>query len=244
LPLGPRGSIASPRSATPTSPLVSGRDLWLGLGAAGATVFVAANDRWFRDRVLSSDSPEARGLARGAQPFGNATVVAPALLLLYGTARLSHRDSLERTALRMGISVGVAGGVALLVKEIVGRARPSERPADPYEFRPFSGHQSFPSGHAVVAFATATALASESRSRWVPWVAYPVATVVGWSRVHDDVHWASDVVAGAALGVFVSARTEGFLRQRFPALGLSMEPRTTGWRVAIEWRRGSLSGEE
>ncbi len=222
-------------SATPAPPIVSRRDLWLGLGAAGATALVAANDRWFKDRALAGDSPGERNLARDAQPLGNPAVVAPALLLAYGIARLEHRDALERAALRTGLSVGVAGGAALLVKEIVGRARPSEAPSDPYRFRPLTGRASFPSGHAVVAFATATALTRESGPRWVPWVAFPAATVVAWSRVHDDQHWASDVVAGAALGIFLSARTDEFLRRRgFTALGLSAGPGTAGWRVAVE----------
>ena len=165
-------------------------------------------------------------------------VVAPAILLTYVTARLSHREPLEHAAFRTGISVGVAGGAALLVKEIVGRDRPSEAPSDPDQFHPFSKHESFPSGHAVVAFATATALTRESGSRWVPWVAYPAAALVGWSRVHDDLHWTSDVVAGAALGIFLSVKTEDFLRRRrFAALGLCTEPRGAGWRVAIVLRR-------
>lgn len=223
------------RPVTPTPAFVSRRDLWLGLEAAGATALVVANDRWFRDRALAGDSPQARNLARDAQPLGDAVVVAPALLLVYGIARLGHRDSLGHAALRTGLSVGVAGGAALLVKEIVGRSRPSEAPADPYRFRPFSGRESFPSGHTVVAFATATALTHESASRWTPWVAFPTATIVAWSRVHDDQHWASDVVAGAALGIFLSARTDGFLRRRgFPPLRLSGGPRAAGWQVAIE----------
>jgi membrane-associated phospholipid phosphatase len=214
---------------------VTTRDLWLGLGAAGATALVAANDGWFRDRALEADSQAARSLARAVQPLGNVVVVAPAILLAYATARLSHREPLEHAALRTGVSVGVAGGAALLVKEIVGRDRPSEAPGDPDQFHPFSRHESFPSGHPVVAFATATALTRESGRPWVPWVAYPAAALVGWSRVHDDLHWTSDVVAGAALGIFLTAKTEDFLRRRrFPALGLSVEPRSVGWRVAIE----------
>jgi len=228
------------RAATLDPPLVTTRDLWLGLGAAGATALVAANDGWFRDRALEVDSRGARSLARAAQPLGNPGVVAPALLLTYVTARLARREPLEHATLRTGISVGVAGGAALLVKEIVGRDRPSEAPGDPDRFHPFSGHDSFPSGHAVVAFATATALTRETRSRWVPWVAYPAAALVGWSRVHDDLHWTSDVVAGAALGIFLSAKTEDFLaRRHFAALGLSVEPHGVGWRVAIELARAA-----
>ena len=80
-------------------------------------------------------------------------------------------------------------------------------------YRPFSGNTSFPSGHTTVAFATAAALARESRARWVPWVAYPVAALVGWSRLRDNRHWASDVVAGAAVGYGAAVATERFLHR-------------------------------
>ena len=84
--------------------------------------------------------------------------------------------------------------------------------ADPYQ--PFSGHASFPSGHSSLAFATATALDRETEAGWVPWVVYPIAGLVAWSRVHDDKHWTSDVVAGAALGAWTAAKTHDVLRER------------------------------
>jgi hypothetical protein len=68
--------------------------------------------------------------------------------------------------------------------------------------RPFSGHDPFPSGRTTIAFAADSALDRETSARWVPWVAYPIAGVVGWSRIRQDRHWTSDVVAGALLGLW------------------------------------------
>jgi hypothetical protein len=59
-----------------------------------------------------------------------------------------------------------------------------------------------------VAFALATAINRESSWRGTPWITYPLATLVGWSRVHDQQHWASDVVAGAALGTWTAHKVE------------------------------------
>jgi membrane-associated phospholipid phosphatase len=41
--------------------------------------------------------------------------------------------------------------------------------------------------------------------KWVPPVAYSLATLVGLSRIYDNAHWGSDVLAGAAIG-FLSAK--------------------------------------
>ena len=60
---------------------------------------------------------------------------------------------------------------------------------------------SFPSGHTSAAFSVATVFASRYRDhKWVPWVAYGVATLIGLSRLPDQAHFPSDLFAGAALG--------------------------------------------
>lgn len=68
-----------------------------------------------------------------------------------------------------------------------------------------SNHQSFPSGHAAVTFAGATVL-----ERHLGWkrsaLAYGVATYVAASRLHDNVHYLSDVAFGAAVGA-IAGRT-------------------------------------
>jgi membrane-associated phospholipid phosphatase len=69
----------------------------------------------------------------------------------------------------------------------------------------------------------AAVISHETGSRWVPWVGYPLAGLVGWSRVHDNEHWTSDVVAGAALGAWVAVKSDDWLRSRhWPAV--AMEP--------------------
>lgn len=68
-----------------------------------------------------------------------------------------------------------------------------------------SNHLSFPSGHAAITFAGATVL-----ERHLGWkqsiVGYSVASYVAASRLHDNVHFLSDVVFGAALGT-IAGRT-------------------------------------
>jgi membrane-associated phospholipid phosphatase len=64
-----------------------------------------------------------------------------------------------------------------------------------------------PSDHAVTAFAVAGTLCEELRRPWVTGLAYGTAGLVGWSRIHENRHWASDVVAGALVGAFAARLT-------------------------------------
>lgn len=60
-------------------------------------------------------------------------------------------------------------------------------------------HQSFPSGHTTTAFLTATSL-TYAYGWKAAVVAYPIAVYVGLTRLSEDAHWGSDIVAGAYLG--------------------------------------------
>ena len=70
--------------------------------------------------------------------------------------------------------------------------------------RPYSGvHTSFPSGHTVTAFLGAELLRREYGEKY-PGIAiagYTIATGVGFMRMYNNRHWASDVLAGAGVGI-------------------------------------------
>ena len=86
------------------------------------------------------------------------------------------------------------------------------RPNTGMPYNTFDGHQgphlnhSLPSAHTSNAFTTATVFATLYKDKkWVPPVAYGVAALIGASRVYNNAHWTSDVMAGAAVG-FLSAK--------------------------------------
>lgn len=80
-----------------------------------------------------------------------------------------------------------------VMKYSFGRPRPGNS----------DSHYSFPSGHTTTAFTTATSL-TYAYGWKAAVVAYPIATFVGLSRLSDDVHWGSDVVAGAFIGFWAA----------------------------------------
>jgi membrane-associated phospholipid phosphatase len=65
--------------------------------------------------------------------------------------------------------------------------------------RPDGTPYSFPSGHAAATFALAAVLERHLGYR-LAWPTLVIATYVATSRLHDNVHYPSDVVFGAAIG--------------------------------------------
>ena len=104
-------------------------------------------------------------------------------------ARHPLRERIAVTATSYVALTAVTGALKLTVKE----------------WRPDgSDNRSFPSGHAARAFAGAELVRSEYGWRWGAG-AYAVAAGVGLLRIAGEHHYAHDVLAGAAVGIF-SAR--------------------------------------
>lgn len=96
-------------------------------------------------------------------------------------------------------SLIASGLVSPLIKYSVGRERPNKT-SQTFSFKPFSGNASFPSGHTTQAFVIATVIAEHYPAWWMQTLAYGSAAMVGYSRIEQNMHFASDVTAGAALG--------------------------------------------
>src|SRR6476660_1049380 len=108
------------------------------------------------------------------------------------TAKNTAMDALTASIIGPGL-------IGTSVKYAVGRVRPNTA-TSAFNFKPFSNNQSFPSGHASQAFAVATAIAENYPAWWVQILCYGGAGMVGYARIEQNAHYASDVVAGALLG--------------------------------------------
>lgn len=128
----------------------------------------------------------------------------PVGLLAAGYMR--HDPYEESTALLCADAYADSAIPPLAIKAIARRRRPSEvPPLTPFgdEFFKDSWYKgsSFPSGHSAAAFSVAAVVAHRySNHKWVPVLAYGMATVISLSRITGQEHFPSDVFVGGVIG--------------------------------------------
>lgn len=191
-----------------TAPLRwQGRD-WLKVAIIGGSsgVLMVTTDKVAREMILRNQNETFKSFSKVMYPFGNR--LPPVLLAgLYATSLVTKNRRLEHATLSATKSLAISTILYTSSKALIRRQRPT-RTDDPLNFvAPFTkkGFTSFPSGHANTAFSVATAFALQYKDvKWVPWVAYSLASLTALSRLYDDRHWVSDVVIGASVGHFIT----------------------------------------
>ena len=182
----------------PSSPLISRHTAAVaGLLFAGALL----GDHEFREEAQERKSGMTNAVAGVGNSFGDWRILAPALGAGYLAGEIAGSGPVKGTFLRAGAAVALATGISSGLKYTIGRNRPDIAGTN-IEFRPFSGSNSFPSGHTAAAFAIATAVADQTTDGWSDYVLYGAASVTALSRINDNRHWTSDVLFGALIGHF------------------------------------------
>ena len=188
-----------------------GRHLKPTLGIILVTAGLVALDPHDAPYFRRTSSFERFNKAFSGTNMALGTGIVPLSFYAVGLAR---RDSFtQHTALLAGEAVADAEILTTVMKNVGRRLRPSDiLPNGDFSHTWFKAHGtftggsgSFPSGHTIAAFSVATVFAGRyRRHRWVPWVGYGLAGLVGFSRITLQAHFPSDVFAGAALGYVVS----------------------------------------
>lgn len=130
----------------------------------------------------------------------------------YVVSRAKRDEYAQKTFWLAGEAVLDSAILTTVIKDIDRRLRPRDVPQNSsgtwlgYGHGNYlSGVGSFPSGHTITAFSLATVFAGRyPNPRWHVWVAYGLATLVGFSRVPTQSHFPSDVFAGGALGFTIA----------------------------------------
>lgn len=163
--------------------------------------------------TLRGNSKTVRGISDYVTRFGG-TYEIYTLLGLGAESFVFKNQKLKTTTLLATQAYIVGGAVEVAVKFLTGRQRPnynlsSGNPEPTFHGPFYTGNDvnrtyidgSFPSGHTTVAFAAATVFAMEYMNKpLVPIISYTAATLIGLSRITENKHWLTDILAGAALG--------------------------------------------
>lgn len=181
--------------------LPSRQNLFLvGVGAGGALAVHPADTRVNEELT---DANWARSVFRPGAVLGQSYTLLGASIAVYTVGRAKGEDKISHTGMDMLRSLAISEVMVQTLKYTVRRERPDG-----------SGSNGFPSGHAADTFAIATALERHFGWRYaVP--AYAVASYIAASRLHDNVHYVSDVVFGAAVGT-IAGRTVTRHGREFP----------------------------
>ncbi len=119
------------------------------------------------------------------------------------TAVLLIPRKTRKYAVIMGVSLGLAALIGnLIIKPIVARERPFTVLTELPEILGRPDGYSFPSGHTISSFATATVLWFCSWKLALP--ATCMAALIGFSRCYLFCHYPSDVVFGALFGIVIA----------------------------------------
>lgn len=171
--------------------------LILATGAASAASVYPA-DREVSSWAAGTKRPTYTAIGR---TMGGVWVQSGASLLTYAVGRIAGHDEITAVGsdlIRAQVLNGVITGG---LKHAINRARPG------------GGDLAFPSGHTSASFASATVL--QQHYGWKAGVpAYALAGFVGWTRVHDNMHWLSDVIIGGTIGIVTGRAVTAGQRER------------------------------
>jgi membrane-associated phospholipid phosphatase len=191
------------------------RDLLLAGLAVGATGVLSIYDD---DIARASQTPRWQDSSKHRLALRiskvNETTLTIAGVVSYGIARLSGNRTATDIALHATESVVLASLTSQVIRGPLGRSRPFvTNDTDQFDFRFGKGfsnfdYRAFPSIHTSSSMAVATVLTMELHRRHsdaTPFVApvlFAAGLLPGLARIQLDQHWATDVFAGALMGIF------------------------------------------
>ncbi len=201
------------------SPFHATKKTWLevaGFAAVEGAVYFGADKPIQQFAVkFMKDNPGLKNTSQYITDFGASYEVY--VLVAFGAyGVIFNSDKVRTTTLLATQAYITAGAMSEAVKFVTSRQRPNalipDNSAPPnnvfYGPAVFNGRSassgfgsSFPSGHTTAAFSAATVFAYEYKDQiLIPVIAYSAASLVGISRITQNAHWTTDVIAGAFLG--------------------------------------------
>jgi hypothetical protein len=170
---------------------------WL-LPLTAATAFAFTKDQQISNQFIGHPSLEKKSLTFSQIGGPLASFGAAGGLLAIG--KMTGNDHMAGTGLRGLEAVTLTQGLMHGIKLLTDRKRPGDGGNGGF----WNGGDSFPSGHAMEAWALATVVANEYHNKpLVKFGMYGLAAAVSFSRMSAQRHYASDVLVGSAVGYLI-----------------------------------------
>ncbi len=160
--------------------------------AGGCLLAAFALDYKIRDLTQRHLAMDNKGPVRLLYNVGTIKYAVPSLVALAGLAMVTEDQVLYETVLLSMQALLITHAVNFSVNSTISRDRPC------YYEDGKKGEKSFFSGHAAGAWTVAAVVADQYSD--YKWLAYGLASLISFSRLMTDTHWASDVVAGSLVG--------------------------------------------
>jgi hypothetical protein len=200
---------------------------WLGAGV-GMALLVHPADNDVNAHLAGKSNPFIAG-----KFIGQTYTILGASAAAYIYGRASHSPRVQHLAMDELEALALAEGIVEGAKHIIRRDRPLNEDGTKQ-----SGY-AMPSGHSTVTFAAATVLQQHlGYKAGIP--TYLVASYVAASRLHDNRHYLSDVVMGAATGIIIG-RSVTWHGRNFYASPM-LVPGGSGVEVTLARRDGPPKG--
>lgn len=145
----------------------------------------------------------------GLLAFGLAAL--PPLSIVFPSFRPLRRRNWEVVVIVFAASAVARFGVVEFIRALYNRPRPFEIIPDLHLLISHDSGGSFPSGHAAFFFATAAVI-----SRYYPKagiIFFLAALNLSLARVQAGLHWPSDILGGAIIGIAVGLLTHWFVKK-------------------------------
>ena len=188
-----------------TSPLrTKYQDLkWL-IPLSGVITALLLTDNEFSGVLTDNHNPSStqKDISKAFSQIGGyyPTLSTPGGLFLLGVVTKNER--LRETGILQYEGLGNAAIIGSVLQKIFGRNKPNNLKKGRGDF--FEGSTSFPSGHSIAFWTLASVASHEYKDKkWVPIIAYSLATIVSASRLTQNIHFPSDVFAGALIGYLI-----------------------------------------
>ncbi|WP_234859466.1 phosphatase PAP2 family protein [Aquimarina aquimarini] len=192
-----------------------GKD-WATFGGimAGTAILLAVDEpanEYFAEQ--SEDIPT--GVKEVGFRFGKPLLNYGLTTSVYALGLITKNEKIRKTGVLLIASATAGGLLQTVSKTLVGRARPLTGEGN-LSFRFYSseaGYHSFPSGHTILSFTTAHAIAKQFKNPYIKGGIYAIGLLSPVSRLWEGAHWLTDVVLGMAISVVIVDGIDNYLKR-------------------------------